>query len=112
MSLVDEVLAKHQRTYNEWREGGFCSKCKEAFPCESVRLALALRAAEKVVEVAKKLQRDYEDEVPADFAAGNLGHCHANPPLWDDPKRGSCGRCSAWMSLTEALAEYDKGGQG
>lgn len=74
MSLADEVLAKHQRTYNEWREGGFCSKCKEAFPCESVRLALALRAAEKVVEVAKKLQRDYEDEVPADFAAGNLGH--------------------------------------
>jgi hypothetical protein len=40
MSLADEVLAKHQRTYNEWREGGFCSKCKEAFPCESVIEAL------------------------------------------------------------------------
>lgn len=112
MSLVDEVLAKHKPEPDSQAEYDNCSGCAGTWPCESVRLALALRAAEKVVEVAKKLQRDYEDEVPADFAAGNLGHCHANPPLWDDPKRGSCGRCSAWMSLTEALAEYDKEGSG
>lgn len=106
MSLADEVLANHIK------DGADCLICMFPWPCAAVRLATQLRAAEHVVEAAKKLQRDYEDEVPAYFAAGNLGHCHANPPLWDDPKRGSCGRCSAWMSLTEALAEYDKGGQG
>ncbi len=109
MSLADEVLAEHKQWIglHPW-----CVKCGVQFPCKYAQAALALRAAEQVVEVAKKLQRDYEDEVPAYFAAGNLGHCHANPPLWDDPKRGSCGRCSAWMSLTEALAEYDKEAKG
>ena len=110
MSLADEVLAEHKAV--PVMNGERCGECEARFPCLPVRLATKLKAAEHVVEAAKKLQRDYEDEVPAYFAAGNLGHCHANPPLWDDPKRGSCGRCSAWMSLTEALAEYDKEAKG
>ena len=47
MSLVDEVLAKHGGdTYN-------CAGCLPNFavsPCESVRLALSLRAADIAIE--------------------------------------------------------------
>ena len=50
MSLVDEVLAKHGGdTYN-------CAGCLPNFavsPCESVRLALSLRAADIAIESLK-----------------------------------------------------------
>ena len=85
MSLADEVLAE-QRTYNEWREGGFCSKCKEAFPCSAVRLATKLKAAEQVVEAYSGHRPDCERQLMRTL-------------------RCECG-------YEAALAEYDKEGQG
>ena len=77
MSLVDEVLAKHGGdTYN-------CAGCLPNFavsPCESVRLALSLQAAEQVVEAA----RDW--------------HLRAYVEGWCDCGEGLC-------EMAQALAE-------
>ena len=90
MSLVDEVLAKHGGdTYN-------CAGCLPNFavsPCESVRLALSLRAAEQVVEAAREMLSE-------SFIVG--GGRRGGKTLFAE----------RWAKCADALAEYDKGGQG
>ena len=49
MSLVDEVLAEHAKA----RLGDYCSVCHDQWICESVRLALSLRAADIAIESLK-----------------------------------------------------------
>jgi hypothetical protein len=51
MSLVDEVLVNHSDNAGST----FCYWCDGEWPCESVRLALSLRAAEQVVEAAREM---------------------------------------------------------
>lgn len=46
MSLVDEVLAKHKPEPDSQAEYDNCSGCAGTWPCESVRLATKLKAAE------------------------------------------------------------------
>lgn len=88
MSLADEVLAKHTKEYKPWsgvnHEGKSCNRCGVPWPCESVRLALSLQAAEQVVEAARKWHYN----------------CGGTPDLPDDTE------------FYRALAEYDKGDQG
>ena len=89
MSLADEVLAEHQKRECFCGCGDVgCPLCGDGWPCESVRLALSLKAAEQVVEAARKLT----DEM-----------------LRADDERIFS---RLFESVTEALAEYDKGGQG
>lgn len=77
MSLVDEVLAEHVRCHEACKHPlPECWICAMPWPCESVRLALSLRAADIAIENLKL-------HMP-----------------------GICWACN------EALAEYDKGGQG
>ncbi len=83
MSLADEVLAKHVKAVFSAE----CDCCWKSWPCESVRLALSLQAAEQVVEAA----RDW--------------HLRAYVEGWCDCGEGLC-------EMAQALAEYDKGGQG
>lgn len=85
MSLADEVLATHRPEPDSQAEYDNCSGCAGTWPCESVRLALSLHAAEQVVEAARDYHREYED----------------GPGLFPDIR-----------PLAAALAEYDKGGQG
>lgn len=97
MSLVDEVLAEHtsqnaslppsQQRKHPWCEGPHEGDDGVPWPCESVRLALSLQAAEQVVEAA----RDW--------------HLRAYVEGWCDCGEGLC-------EMAQALAEYDKGGQG
>lgn len=84
MSLADEVLGRHvgHRDAEE-----VCRLCDCQLPCESVRLALSLQAAGQVVEAA----RDW--------------HLRAYVEGWCDCGEGLC-------EMAQALAEYDKGGQG
>ncbi len=84
MSLADEVLARHKPEPDSQAEYDNCSGCAGTWPCESVRLALSLQAAEQVVEAARKWHYN----------------CDGTPDLPDDTE-------FYW-----ALAEYDKGGQG
>ena len=42
MSLADEVLAEHTKA----SLGDYCSVCHDAWPCEPLRLARSLKAAE------------------------------------------------------------------
>ena len=85
MSLADEVLGRHvgHRDAEE-----VCRLCDCQLPCESVRLALSLQAAEQVVEAARE----------------RLQEC-----LCGDAYPKMCPSC---QPLAAALAEYDKGGQG
>lgn len=53
MSLADEVLAEHTKA----SLGDYCSVCHDQWPCEPVRLALSLHAAEQVVEAARRVYR-------------------------------------------------------
>lgn len=91
MSLADEVLAEHTKEYRPWsgvnHEGKSCNRCGVPWPCESVRLATSLRAAEQVVEAAREW------------------HLRAYVEGWCDCGEGLC-------EMAQALAEYDKGGQG
>lgn len=90
MNLADEVLASHQSDC-ECRPSchdAECLICMFPWPCAAVRLALALRAAEKVVEAARQ----------------RLQEC-----LCGDSYPEMCPSC---QPLAAALAEYDKGGQG
>ena len=76
MSLADEVLAEHIMT----EDAPFmCCDCWEGWPCEAVRLATQLRAAEQVVAAARNARET------------DCTH-HSDP----------CG-------LAAALDEYDKG---
>ena len=84
MSLADEVLAEHTKA----SLGDYCSVCHDAWPCEPLRLARSLKAAEKVVEAAR------------DEHGRNGGSCLCH---WPGPTK---------CSLAAALAEYDKEGQG
>ena len=62
MSLADEVLAKHKLCDGCVTGcGRHCRTCQHfwsnEWPCESVRLALSLQAAEQVVEAARRVYR-------------------------------------------------------
>lgn len=88
MSLADDVLARHVEAFCNLCEPthsrGTCRVCfTEAWPCEAVRLATQLKAAERVVDWFRK----------------NRGG------TWDDLRQeADCGE--------GPLAEYDKEGQG
>lgn len=83
MSLADEVLARHKPEPDSQAEYDNCSGCAGTWPCESVRLATKLKAAERVVDWFRK----------------NRGG------TWDDLRQeADCGE--------GPLAEYDKEGQG
>ena len=92
MSLADEVLATHVPHYgtvDEPRPGSHCMGCyNKPWPCIEFRLALSLQASEQVVVAARKLT----DEM-----------------LRADDERIFS---RLFESVTDALAEYDKGGQG
>ena len=78
MSLADEVLADHKS--KSWPGAvDWCEWCTDKWPCESVRLATQLRAAEQVVTAARNARET------------DCTH-HSDP----------CG-------LAAALDEYDKG---
>ena len=90
MSLADDVLARHVEAFcnlcKPTHSRGTCRVCfTEAWPCESVRLATSLRAAEKVVTAAQELAADNE-------------------------RRGLHG--AHVLKVKMRLAEYDKGGRG
>jgi len=91
MSLADEVLATH--VAKPWPNAkDWCAGCgsKVDWPCESVRLATSLQAADLLIEQATPQVR---------HSMRNLG---VDPDDW-------YGRGERWLA---ALAEYDKGGQG
>lgn len=73
MSLVDEVLAKHTKEYKPWsgvnHEGKSCNRCAGTWPCESVRLATKLKAAEHVVEAARGHECPETNDSYCDLAA-------------------------------------------
>lgn len=50
MSLADEVLAEHRPEPDSQAEYDNCSGCGGTWPCESVWLALSLKAAEQALE--------------------------------------------------------------
>jgi sugar phosphate isomerase/epimerase len=89
MSLVDEVLVNHSDNAGST----FCYWCDGEWPCESVRLALSLRAAEQVVEAAREMLSE-------SFIVG--GGRRGGKTLFAE----------RWAKCADALAEYDKGGQG
>ncbi len=111
MSLADEVLARHvgHRDAEE-----LCRLCDVQLPCESVRLALSLRAAEQALEVAMCLKHSINGE------HGRGG------PLWAEPcpeaslsEEVKCRYARAALLgvpverlIPRVLAEYDKEGQG
>jgi len=92
MSLADEVLANHIK------DGADCLICMFPWPCAAVRLATQLRAAEKVVEAARDVQklRRQRSAVRTNDESADW--------LYETAK--------ASEKLSAALAEYDKGGQG
>ena len=88
MSFADEVLAEHTKDEPDPNWPNFperCAKDWELWPCEAVRLATSLRAAEKVVTAAQELAADNE-------------------------RRGLHG--AHVLKVKMRLAEYDKGGRG
>jgi hypothetical protein len=98
MSLVDEVLAKHKPEPDSQAEYDNCSGCAGTWPCEYVRLATKLKAAEQVVEAARKV-------VDTSMRALiTCAFCYSVIPqhLDDCP----------FAELRDSLAEYDQGGQG
>lgn len=109
MSLADEVLAKHKLCDGcVTRCGRHCGTCQSfrsnAFPCESVRLATSLRAAEKALrEITLRCscssweRKFHLNKCTAKIAADALGT--------EAPIPGS-------EEFTRMVAEYDKGGQG
>lgn len=67
MSLADDVLARHVEAFcnlcKPTHSRGTCRVCfTEAWPCESVRLATQLRAAEQVVDAAEKVTDYFHDD--------------------------------------------------
>ena len=83
MSLADEVLADHKP--KSWPGAAdWCEWCTDKWPCEAVRLATQLRAAEQVVEAARPI-------IAAVFS----------PDDWVPLPMSE--------RLRDALAEYDKG---
>jgi hypothetical protein len=93
MSLADDVLARHVEAFCNLCEPthsrGTCRVCfTEAWPCEAVRLATQLRAAEQVAAFL------FDQSVQL---TGNETHVRYVLTL-----RG----------FADWLAEYDKGGQG
>ena len=99
MSLADEVLAEHVKDDPDWPV--FPDRCKkdwQSWPCESVRLATKLKAAEQVVAAAREV-------VDTSMRALiTCAFCYSVIPqhLDDCP----------FAELKAALAEYDKGGRG
>ena len=94
MSLADEVLARHvgHRDAEE-----LCRLCDVQLPCESVRLATQLLAAEQVVEAARNAE-----QWASCVNCGAMG--------WQHHPRS---RCTGFESrVTPALAEYDTKGTG
>ena len=92
MSLADEVLAKHTKEYKPWsginHEGKSCNRCGVPWPCESVRLATKLKAADRVIEEVRELARIF--------------NARGKAPLQPFAE-------TACIELVvEALAEYDK----
>jgi len=71
MSLADEVLAEHTKA----SLGDYCSVCHDQWPCEPVRLALSLHAAEQVVEAARRVYRkgDNLTRALAEYDKGGRG---------------------------------------
>lgn len=74
MSLADEVLANHKAFECETlfcsnRPHGICRICAKFWPCESVRLALSLKAAEHVVEAARGHECPETNDSYCDLAA-------------------------------------------
>lgn len=94
MSLADDVLARHVEAFcnlcKPTHSRGTCRVCfTEAWPCESVRLATQLRAAEQVVEASREL--------------GRIFHARGKAPLQPFAE-------TACIELVvRALAKYDKG---
>ena len=102
MSFADEILAKHTKEYRPWsgvnHEGKSCNRCGVPWPCESVRLATKLKAAEHVVEAAREVvDTSMRALITCAFC------CSVIPQHLDD---------CPFAELKAALAEYDKGGQG
>lgn len=98
MSLVDEILAKHKLCDGCVTGcGRHCRTCQHfwsnEWPCESVRLATSLRAAEKVVEAAREWKRMHTGL-----------HTQGGETLKTQIRTRT--------DLIDAVAEYDKGGQG
>ena len=75
-------------------------------------ISRALERAERLERVAEAAQRmdvvvQAENREWLHNAGNNLGHCHKAPPQWDEPRRGECERCAAYMSLRAALAALE-----
>jgi len=77
-----ESLPPSQQRKHPWCEGPHEGDDGVPWPCESVRLALSLQAAENVVEAARQARIFIQTIQPE------------------------------YRELESALAEYDKGGQG
>lgn len=72
MSLVDEVLAKHKPEPDSQAEYDNCSGCAGTWPCESVRLATKLKAAEaEVTRLRERLWHHHQ----ADGLETDPHHC-------------------------------------
>lgn len=96
MSLADEVLAEHVKDDPDPNWPAFPDRCKkdwQSWPCESARLATKLRAAEQVVEAAREWKRMHTGL-----------HTQGGETLKKQTRTRT--------DLIDAVAEYDKGGQG
>lgn len=104
MSLADDVLATHRPEPDSQAEYDNCSGCAGTWPCESVRLALSLQAAERVVEAWENVASRAHDVLwhSDTFAEVQLATSCIADALEHGPE----------SALTGELAEYDKGGQG
>jgi len=83
MSLVDEVLARHVKDDPDPNWPAFPDRCKkdwQSWPCESVRLALSLQAAETGVRADER--REMQKAVAEAMAWSEHHRLHHDACEW------------------------------
>ena len=58
-----------------------------------------------VVEAARDVATEFRKSAVWGSSRNAPGHCHKEPPLWDDGR--GCSRCEAWGRVLDALAQLD-----